>query len=99
MTLSIIAVAAALSLPISGNYGTDLSCAGDETDILVSPIGINSLDLSCTPAKVRGTHATLSCETEGDATTMQATVIEDRAAGTLSYSDEFGNRAILHRCP
>ena len=97
--IAVATSAEARSLPVSGWYGTESSCARTHiVDLLIGPPGIGSLDLSCMATKVRGIHVRLICSLEGNTVFMNAKIIEDRVAGVLAFIDDFGSETVLRRC-
>jgi hypothetical protein len=89
--------AQAARIPLAGFYGTEDSCEHGSTDLFIGPEGIASLDMGCRFTQVDGSRVTADCEIEGNPLTMVLTIVENRAAGTLDYTDDFG-RHTFYRC-
>ncbi len=100
----------AASLPIVGAYGDEYGCkvakaggapvAGEPADwMLVTTRDAEGREWSCSLVSARGDRVVASCANGGDtkSTRQSVTLREDRAAGTLTYTDRAGT-FILHRC-
>lgn len=68
--------------------------------LIVEPSAISGHEWECTADKVHGTQVTLSCGEagdEGNASATSATIAENKAAGSLLYTDKTGTLT-LRRC-
>lgn len=76
-----------------------LNIAADDALLLLQPAGLVGPEFQCSPSgAIDGERATFACVESEAPFTLNATISEDRQAGTVLFTDKAGS-VTLRRCP